>query len=426
MLLQACETEPCIRHGIIAIGALHRTSKTIQSSENLSFICRTEKPNEHYTDALRQYDKAIRQMRAAATGGKMDLRITLLKCLLVLTFEAWSGNDYMAAQQIAITIGMIQEWRAKNGKSSLSLREFISPTPDIVEDRLIQIFSHMAIPSILLTQRIAPEAREILNNEIRCLEPDFVPEVFTSFREAYIHHAILLRRSTSLFSFCLPDTRSEDPDLHQPKAVEDTGLITERQNLMKNVSLWFKAFNPLSQACNDMATVEWLQSRMLRAQLLGAYASQCVMFTFEEILYDSCTHTFKEIVEICTEALTARCRLPYTEQTNFSLSHSFIIPLYMTVLKCRDRAIRRDAIAILLATQWREGVWDSFVAGHVGHWVMQVEEEFLEDDYVPGWARIAKVILRANLRERTADLACRQRISALSDETRIRKARVAW
>jgi hypothetical protein len=92
MLLQACESEPCIRNAVIAIGALDKTFQTAQDVENIYFNDPSVKPSEHHCQALRQYAKAVKQMRAAVAGGKMSLRTMLLTCLVILAFEAWNGS----------------------------------------------------------------------------------------------------------------------------------------------------------------------------------------------------------------------------------------------------------------------------------------------------------------------------------------------
>ena len=81
ILLQACVSEPSIRHGVVALGAL---DKTAESFEVFS-VCASEgrgdpiqHPIQHHQNALKQYTTAIKYMRAAASGSKQDIRTTLL------------------------------------------------------------------------------------------------------------------------------------------------------------------------------------------------------------------------------------------------------------------------------------------------------------------------------------------------------------
>jgi hypothetical protein len=81
----------------------------------------------------------------------------------------------------------------------------------------------------------------------------------------------------------------------------------------------------------------------------------------------------------------------------------------------------------LLANPRREGIWDSVFAGKVLQWVMEVEEEFIEDGRVPGWARVAGVKWSgAELGGKRAELVCLQRVSA-DDATMARRTKtITW
>ena len=81
---------------------------------------------------------------------------------------------------------------------------------------------------------------------------------------------------------------------------------------------------------------------------------------------------------------------------------------------------------MLVSTGWREGLWDSVFAGRLGQWAMEIEEGFLEDDHVPGWARISGVTWKSDLQQRMAVLTCRQRRSEHNEEMRTRKKTITW
>jgi len=88
ILLQACESEPCIRYAIVALGALDKTSEKAEDFKLLSFENRKEELTQHHQQALEQYSRAIKDMRTAASSGRQDIRTTLLTCLVILCFEA--------------------------------------------------------------------------------------------------------------------------------------------------------------------------------------------------------------------------------------------------------------------------------------------------------------------------------------------------
>jgi hypothetical protein len=428
ILLQACESEPCIRHAVVAIGALDKTFQSARDFESMSFDSSAEKPSQHHQNALRQYTKAIKQMRVAASGGQMDLRTKLLTCLVILCFEAWNGSQQLAVQQIQTGIGLIQDWKIKSGTPPRSLLEFISPNSNIVEDHLIQIFSQLAIQVVFFAEKRSVDTGEILENESRSLLEHGMPEEFSSFREAFIFHRNVTRRSTHFLSRSVPKSRLEYPGWlpSEEERTRDIQFATDQESLIATAVHWLKAFEPLSRSWTDITAFEWWKSRILRAQMLVTYASLCVMSTSEETVYDSYTEVFSDIADLSAEVLTSKRHASSTKRTNFSFDSGIIIPLYLALMKCRHKVIRRKIISLLLSMPWREGIWDSFFVGRLGQWAMQVEEDFLEDDYVPGWARISGVTWKSDLQQRTAVLTCRQRTSALSEELRTRTKTISW
>ena len=88
-----------------------------------------------------------------------------------------------------------------------------------------------------------------------------------------------------------------------------------------------------------------------------------------------------------------------------------IVPLYLTVLSCRDPAVRREALSLLsrLSLPRQEGAWNANDASRVGQWFIDVEEglrkvESAED--VPESSRISRIDAVAHMEERLVHLRC--------------------
>lgn len=75
-------------------------------------------------------------------------------------------------------------------------------------------------------------------------------------------------------------------------------------------------------------------------------------------------------------------------------------------IKCRDSNTRREAINMLLSKSWREGVWDSIMAGRMASAIMEIEEEGLQDGFIPNEARVRGTKLKSNLQKREGTLTC--------------------
>jgi hypothetical protein len=146
----------------------------------------------------------------------------------------------------------------------------------------------------------------------------------------------------------------------------------------------------------------------------------------DEMKFDDYQHVFAEIVNLGEYTLNV-LDVPKSSTPKFQFDAHLVIPLHMVGHKCRDRAIRKRAISLLLCHARREGVWDSTLAGRVAEWAMEVEEEHLENGRVPGWARIHGVTLdRDRQQPRRAILTCEQRLGPLSKGVVTRHKSIIW
>ena len=120
-MLQASQSDPSIRHAVIALGgklilvsshthlpsliqytALDKTSQAAATANNdpSQKVVR----RQHHDTALQQYALALKHMRERAGTDKPDLRLALLSCLVTLCFEAWNGNQALAMAFVSLIL----------------------------------------------------------------------------------------------------------------------------------------------------------------------------------------------------------------------------------------------------------------------------------------------------------------------------------
>ncbi|GAB7353860.1 hypothetical protein MBLNU459_g4220t2 [Dothideomycetes sp. NU459] len=76
----------------------------------------------------------------------------------------------------------------------------------------------------------------------------------------------------------------------------------------------------------------------------------------------------------------------------FFLDTGVLVPLYFAGSHSRDPVLRRRIIALCLASQRQEGMWNSLMVAKVLSRLMEIEERALDSDgRVPRWARITDV-----------------------------------
>ncbi|KAF8863511.1 hypothetical protein BDZ45DRAFT_102262 [Acephala macrosclerotiorum] len=423
VLLQACVSEPSIRHAVVALGALDLTAESLQDFEKLSLDDQNENPHQHHQNALRQYTTAIKEMRAASARGEQDLRTTLLTCLVILCFEAWNGNQDLAVRQIQTGLRLVQAWREEiliNRKRQT-----------ITDDELIKTFSKLDVQAISFAEESTPERHALAMNGERELL-DNMPASFSTIREAEIYESALLRKSMRFLAVQVPLSKPPPPKRAFPVngwwGLQDPQAVSIQQMIVAGISNWVAAFEPL---WTRLKTENTCEKSLMIASMLKLHMEACfiallsVCATSEEI-FDEYNTTFSEMIDLASFTLQVIDQ-NRSKKPKFSFDSHVVIPLHMVVHKCRDKVIRRRAIDLLIRNPRREGVWDSTLGAKVGGWAMAVEEEFCDTNgKVLGWARIHGVLFEKDQDRRSALLTCEQRTGSESEEVVVRRKIVTW
>jgi hypothetical protein len=80
MLLQACVSDPSLRHAVIALGALDMKMETLQEFKSLSLEDKEKSSHQYHLNALEEYSKAIGKMRVRIPSGFF--------CCIITTWQA--------------------------------------------------------------------------------------------------------------------------------------------------------------------------------------------------------------------------------------------------------------------------------------------------------------------------------------------------
>jgi len=145
----------------------------------------------------------------------------------------------------------------------------------------------------------------------------------------------------------------------------------------------------------------------------------------DEENFDTYNDVYADIINMAEYSLQA-LNSNMSSRLKFQFDSHVVIPLYMTGYKCREPKIRRRAISLLLANPRREGVFDSLLAGKMTQLAMNIEEEYMKNGRVPGWARIHGVTFERDGERRSAILTCQQRTSALSAHIETKRKIITW
>ncbi|KUJ24184.1 uncharacterized protein LY89DRAFT_776347 [Mollisia scopiformis] len=466
-----------------------RTRQGLGQSEDLA-----SESYMHHRHALEQYDKAIKRMRNDISSGNQSMRTTLIICIIIICFEAIHGNHESAAGQLQSGLALIQDWVAKQNRSLQHHPQgFSSPAPEVIEDFLVQSFGRMEIQSMSVFDPRPVEVHSMLKQEGR-ETIQAMPTQFSSMEQARIYLDLITRRLMHFTSSVhVPRTSGgslERPKTPPPASrrgqatawnevispmpwcdgkiplattsstLSSQPLITEQASLSTELKTWTSAFAPLLTLSLCTGGQDAISALTLSISSIASQISLHSAFFINESAYDQFLPEFRQIVDLTTTLLHLQCSPtptssppppnsnssptpqsppPPTTTTSpakhdplihFAFDIGIVPPLYLVVVKCRNRTLRRRALALMEDHPRREGVWDSVATVALGRWVIGLEEEgarrFSSKSASPGAQqeeeegggegelpipeemRVRKAAMRFDLLERRANLGCLQ------------------
>ncbi|KAM0192438.1 hypothetical protein ACHAPC_001774 [Botrytis cinerea] len=420
LMLQAGEQEQPIRHAMSAIGALDLILQ-IKEQKSYSPIARSI-IEDHHIFAIKQYDKAVRLMKADITERGHSLRTALLFCLLIVCFENLYGAQQSATLHIIAGIRLIEAYHHDHTSGSdipqLKKSEkpdapvdsvtfgISSPVPSDVEDEIYQAFGLLEIASLSFNVEGRGMAYHMLAKDSGSLCVKNMPSRFASLPEAKAYWDLIMRRLLHL----LPTLNTAQATMRGYEDNNETAIIAkpsstvieEKERYLAELISWHEAFTPVFQKCllfpssKDFAGATILKMRWILCRI--AINSALIP---SQVALDQYLEDFREVLN------SAKGLMSHPAWTGkFTFDSGIIGQIYVVALKCRNYQIRSEAISLLLSESWREGVWDSAVAGNVARAVVGLEEEGREAGFIPERKRVYQTSMRFDLQKRTGTVKC--------------------
>ena len=100
-------TEPCVRHAVIAIGAVHQNFVSWHESRG-----KEDLSTEAF--AFRQHTKAISYLHQLMSTRTQRLDITLIACILFICFDCLVGNHASAIIHLKAGLKILQDIKLQN------------------------------------------------------------------------------------------------------------------------------------------------------------------------------------------------------------------------------------------------------------------------------------------------------------------------
>jgi hypothetical protein len=398
IVLQASFHHPFIRHAIITLANM---SKNVKSALNRPehVVSHTSPTSQACRRALRHYNRFLEDARKALDGGHQPTRIALIVCLLIICVETLQWHHHQALHHIYAGTNLLDEWMSINLKMTSKPQDVSSSLPDFIEDEIVQQFRTLEVEaSSLFDPRPKSYHEKHLSEGLEAIQT--MPRVFSNMQEARLYLDLIRRRIRYFIGSLRPGKvgRSNlQPEFESPgfrtsfDTLEPFPSLSEctkhnQEQYATEIRRWEAAFEPLFLSTSPTKK-EYLGIQLLRIRSNILHILLYGELTHTEMIYDTFLPEFTEIVTLSRSFSTHPDSEKIFPKGGFSSNNGLIYPLRLVADKCRDRNLRREAIALISSRPWREGCWWSRSNAQLGAWLMTIEEEGAEGEFVPEWAR---------------------------------------
>lgn len=382
LVLQVSQTEPAVRHAVVALGSLHETLD--RNGEEISTITASLIGREF---SLQQYDKSVTSLRSRLVSeeGYGVLQIALICCILFNSFETVCGNHGQALLHLQSGLKLMKEWMAQRKRTSFL------PQPTSTQSELCQVFSRLNIHARSLLDPELPPYHNLTE-----MLPSVMPETFQDLTQARDSLYCMYNDGFAFYQKLIEQTRCGTCTINTANPSESFNFLNEFGRLDSFLIRWLSAFDRYLELNTATADSKELKgATLLRVHYLCAFIVLHKSIRSEQCAFDTYTSHFDQIVSLSSAVMYAPGGPDLsTPRPTFSLDLGVIAPLFYTAVSCRDPAIRRRAVSALSCPR-KEGAWSAVDAARVAYLAIQIEEDGLDKvrscSDVPETSRLSEI-----------------------------------
>ncbi|KUJ07632.1 uncharacterized protein LY89DRAFT_742860 [Mollisia scopiformis] len=418
VVLQACHEERFVLRAVTALSAFNTYLKLARDPDQSHYS--RSLLSQHTDFALAQYQNALQTMRGSLSLGR-NPRKALIACLLVCAFEGLVGNTLTALAHARSGQKLLEEWLGEYEQSKSYVAGISSPAPHIVEDQLIQAAGFFETQIIGFFDHRPVETHAIMKTEgsetIRLM-----PSTFRDLEEARRYWDLMARRIMHFLCeisakgknvYKLSQQGPDDDDTvdlgsdltHRAHGTPLDVLAdfkSEQMRYSQEIARWRSAFSDLYSKIKRSSNRRLITgAHTLHVKARGLDIGLAGGMDTTNCAFDKHFTEFRDIVTISREIIRAKKSYSKAE---FTFEYGILPALHITAKWCRDRVVRREAIEIMEWYGAREGHWDSVVFADIDRCLMNLEEDGIEEDFVPERARVRITSLKANQGGRWASM----------------------
>ncbi|PGH02774.1 hypothetical protein AJ79_07539 [Helicocarpus griseus UAMH5409] len=427
IVLQVSHIEPAIKHGLIALGSLHKRFQ-LETAEGTTCPNRCQEIHErsqyamvHYGKAVGYAKKLLADVEAAHNRQEeaKNIDIAFIACIIFVCYENLAGNYETSTMHLRSGLRVLEEHeRQRNALKDVNVIADKSGACDSAGAR--KTSNPNTLPILPAPSPIRPTICRLLRRlEVQCLalsgmreiymyggkyppfsqeeyaEPQPVPPDFMEggMQEASSYLIDIIRWLFKLGAFLqvlkgpFSEYMQEDeessgvPATRYPTEADSGHIFYLLQRCEQHLQDWNTAYQrTLPCLSTHPSCVEHRTSAVLHIYYICAILIVQAGKTGTETAWDNFLPTIRDTIDTVEKLIVCRKSDEYYEQNGseaflVSLEIGVIIPLFFLGHRCRDPVIRQRIISLLSSPPFmRESRWDSLGAAAVIRRIMEIEE----------------------------------------------------
>jgi hypothetical protein len=312
-----------------------------------------------HLEALSWYSRSLDGLQKRLQKSTLDPAVALLSCLLFITIELLQGNMSAAIALYRQGMNMI----ASNGALVAG-----TPWPTLPSGEfhtvVAPVFDRMGALSLILAG-VVP---------IQQSPADVIPnEGFSTLTEA---RTVLYTLLTAWKLLHREAKQAQTTNYNgESQILVCNTLYTQKQALESRLLAWHRAFQTVKPDPNLSSTSHNGVSSILQMTYLSILVETRTCLTDTETDYNAHESDFAHILSLAPAALAITTITDDDTQPPFTFEMGVGLPLFITALKCRSPALRREALRYLRLAPPVQSLYMCRPSAHVVAALVSLEEE---------------------------------------------------
>jgi len=393
-VLQAAISFPSIRHLVVALGAAYEQFESKETRR----LTEGDHNNDNMRFALQQCNTSIRHITNLSESSRQSLETMcciLTASILFGIFASLQGHFGQAIEHVRSGMRVLK-----------NLDSLPSSTPSTFPVPVARLRS-------LLTN-LYGQARTIINDEAKTKWDGQDPLVskiepvafFLNLDDAQTYVQALYMNTLAFF---------QSREFHPPVTQEEMDAVNARREQLCSAlrssceALAVLEARDATSSDDKPVTILHLYHTVLSMRLgISAFGEEK-----REALFDEAEHYLMQMLAYCRQILRDDGSPETRARPVYSSGLGVVMPLHTIAARCRNPAVRKEALDLLLRVDRREWIWDSTLTRRIVSTTIEFEQRatLLEGDLaalqirenVPDDSRIREVKLRFQ-GERSASL----------------------